>query len=366
MKKLFSILLIVSFPFVLFAQNADGNATHIIDGNSNFNSASDTAFNFDLFANEKPLDITLTCDLTSFIKNKKEGEYIDALIEIHIDNNITLTKNIQLKARGNFRRDKCFFPPIYLNFKNDSAETKMIKGAYKIKLVTHCSNARVYETYILKEFLAYKLYNVLTDKSFKVRLLNIRYVDTGKKQKNDQQYGFLIEPIELLAKRNNSIVVDPTIIRKENVAEVDADRLALFQYMIANTDWRIKGGHNTKYFKSLIEVTDLVIPVPYDFDFSGFVGASYSFPQTWANVKEVTDRQYLGYCRDNDQAYLDNMAIFEDKKEEILGTIDSFSYLHERARIDLSKYIVGFFNRIKRPDNFLVTLKAECRSRVDF
>jgi len=366
MKKLITILLVLSFPIFLFAQNANANATDTIIDNSNFYSTSDTSFNFNLFANDKPLDITLTYDITSFIRNKKKGEYIDALLEIHIDSNVTLTKNIQLKARGNFRRDKCFFPPIYLNFKNDSAENKMIKGAYKVKLVTHCSNAKEYETYILKEFLAYKLYNVMTDKSFRVRLLNIRYVDTGKKQKNYQQYGFLIEPIELLAKRQSSIEIDPRVIRKENVDEVDADRVALFQYMIANTDWRIKGGHNTKYLKSLIEVNDQVIPIPYDFDFSGFVGASYSFPQSWANVKEVTDREYLGYCRDNDQAYLDIIDMFEDKKEEIFDAINSFSYLPESTRISLNKYIAGFFNRFKQPDKFLLTLKSECRSRDDF
>ena len=364
-KRLF-LFLVLSFPIYLFAQNSSDSATDTISSNSYLSAVSDTIPDFDVFADDIPLDITLKYDITSFIRNKTKGEYIDAVMEIHYDNNHTQTKNIRLKARGNFRRGHCMFPPIHLNFKTDPIENKTLKGAKKIKLVTHCSTSKAYEIYILKEYLAYKLYNILTDKSFRVKLLNISYIDTGKKKKNYKQYGFLIEPVEILAKRNNTIEVDPTIIRKENAIEEDVDQVALFQYMIANTDWRIKGGHNTKYLKSLTEVTNQVIAVPYDFDFSGFVGTNYSLPQSWSSVENVTDREYLGYCRDNDQAYLDNIKKFEEKKDEIFETIDSFSYLHERERKYLNNYIAGFFSRIERPENFLKTLKSECRTRIDF
>ncbi|NOR76468.1 MAG: hypothetical protein GQ525_15090 [Draconibacterium sp.] len=366
MKKFLSLLLILFFPIFLIAQISNEIATDTINRTSHFSAISDTIHNYNVFANDIPLDITLRYDITSFIRNKNKGEYIDAVMEIHYGNNQVQTKNIRLKARGNFRRGHCMFPPIRLNFKTDPIENKVLKGANKIKLVTHCSTTKEYEKYILKEYLAYKLYNVLTDKSFKVKLLNITYIDTGKKKKNYQQYGFLIEPVELLATRNTSIEVEPTIIRKENVLEVDADRVALFQYMIANTDWRIKAGHNTKFLKSLTEVTNQVVSVPYDFDFSGFVETRYSYPQSWTSIKEITDREYLGYCRDNDQAYLDNIKRFEEKKDEILKTIEEFSYLDERERKYLKNYIGRFFTEIKRPENFLVTLKSECRSRVDF
>jgi len=366
MKKALFTLFILAFSNFLFAQNTDVSITDTIVGSSHFSAVSDTIQNFDVFADDTPLDITLRYDISSFIRNKNKGEYIDAEMEIHYDNGFTQTKDIRIKARGNFRRGHCMFPPIHLNFKTDPIENKVLKGANKIKLVTHCSTTKEYENYILKEYLAYKLYNVLTDVSFRVKLLNIKYVDTGKKKKNYQQYGFLIEPITLLASRNKSIEVDPRFIHGENVVEKDADLVALFQYMIANTDWRIKGGHNTKYLKSLTQVTNNVISVPYDFDFSGFVGTRYSLPQEWSSLDDVTEREYLGYCRENEQDYFENIKRFEDKKDELLKTIEEFSYLDERERKYLIKYIGGFFTEIKRPENFLVTLKSECRSRVDF
>jgi hypothetical protein len=195
-----------------------------------------------------------------------------------------------------------------------------------------------------------------------VKLLNIKYIDTGKKERNYDRYGILIEPGELLAARQNSIEIDGNIIRRDNVIEEDADIVALFQYMIGNTDWRIKGGHNINYIKSLTKLTQKVTPIPYDFDFSGFVGTPYSHPQTWTSIKSVKEREYLGYCRDSDEAYLKTINLFLDKKDQILKTIESFSYLSEQERDNLIKYIESFYEHLNNPGRFIGVLKSECRT----
>lgn len=132
--------------------------------------------------------------------------------------------------------------------------------------------------------------------------------------------------------------------------------------MIGNTDWRIKGGHNTKYMKSLSQVTTKVTPIPYDFDFAGFVGTHYSHTQTWTSIDNVKQREYLGYCRNTDEEYLKNIDKFIAKKEAILKTINSFDYLSERARKSLLKYIESFYYTIEKPKSFLYLLKNECRT----
>ncbi len=249
-----------------------------------------------------------------------------------------------------------------MNFKTDTIGNSEFQGINKIKLVTHCSTSKVYADYLLKEYLVYKLYNVLTDNSFRVKLLNIKYIDTGKKKRNYDNYGILIEPIELLVARKGSIEFDGKIIRENNVIEEDADIAALFQYMIGNTDWRIKGGHNTAYIKSLTKVTDKVTPIPYDFDFAGFVGAHYSHPQSWTSIKHVTEREYLGYCRNSDEAYLKTINLFLDKKNQMIKTIESFSYLSESERESLVKYIESFYDLLNNPNRFISTLKIQCRT----
>ena len=354
-------VLAMILTFNLLAQSNKLKTADTISYSSNIDAVSDTIPNMNLFDEETPMDLTLKYDITSFIKNKVDGEYLDAELFIEYKN-YSVTKKIRLKARGNNRRDQCFFPPIYLNFKTDPITSTELEGIKKIKLVTHCSTSKSYTNYILKEYLVYKLYNILSDYSFRVKLLNMEYIDTGKKERNYKRFGILIEPLDLLTKRSRSIEVESAFVKGIDVFEDEADLVALFQYMIGNTDWRIKSGHNTKFMKSLTKVTPKVSPVPYDFDYAGFVGTHYSHPQEWTSIKYVTQREYMGYCRNTDEEYLITINKFIDKKDEILQAINSFNYLDERERKSLVDYIENFYDLLERPQNFIYTLKNECRN----
>jgi len=362
MKKLSLQLIMLVFPIFLWAQTSKNISIDSLESISSLEEVNDTVPVINFFGTDDLLAITLKYDISAFIKNKQKGEYLDAELQVNYKDK-PITKNIRIKARGNFRRGQCAFPPLFLNFKTDSIENTELKGMKKMKIVTHCSSSKNSEDYIFKEYLAYKLYNVLTDKSFRVRLLDLTYIDTGKKQKNYNQHGFIIEPIELVVKRTESIEIDPMVVRGPNIVEEDADRVAFFRYMIADTDWRFKSGHNTKYMKSLKDLTDKVIAVPYDFDFSGFVGTTYSFPQEWATtIENVRDREYLGYCRDNEENYLKTIALFNYKKEEILKTITDFEYITDIEKESLVDFINEFYFEINQPKRFIPTIKNQCRN----
>jgi hypothetical protein len=361
MKIAVALILTLVLSLNLSAQSKKISKSDTIPYNSNIEAVVDTLQDISIFDDETPMNLVLKYDITSFIKNKMEGEYLDAELQLEYKG-YKNTKNIRLKARGNNRRETCFFPPIYLNFKTDPIQTSELKGFKKVKLVTHCSTSKAYTKYILREYLVYKMYNILTDNSLRAKLLNIKYIDTGKKKRNYDKFGLLLEPIELLVARTNSIEIDGKVVRGNNVIEEDTDILALFQYLIGNTDWRIKGGHNTKYMKSLIRITDKVTPVPYDFDYSGLVGTSYSFPQSWTSIETVQEREYLGYCRDNEEDYLKTIKLFIEKKDEIFTTINSFTYLSERDRKSISNYVGQFYDEIENTKRILNVLKAECRT----
>jgi hypothetical protein len=364
MKYFLVFGLILTFSFYLTAQN-NSNVSDTTLAAQVLGEVNDTVQSEGFFETEVPLKITLKYDITSFIKNKSKAEYMDAELIVYNNNETPVTKNIRIMARGNFRKGQCYFPPLFLNFKTDEIERTELKGINKIKVVTHCTTGKNNDNIVLKEYLAYKLYNVLTEKSFRVRLADITYIDTGKKQHQFREMGFIIEPVELVAKRNNCVLIDPIVVRGVNIVEEDADRSSLFQYMISNTDWRFKGGHNTKYMKSLTEITPQVIPVPYDFDFSAFVDASYAFPQSWSTSESLFERDYLGYCRDNDENYLKTIRLFAGQKEKIMNTIATFSYLPEGELKDCSKFIGGFFDNISNEKSIVNTIKNQCRP-IDF
>jgi len=355
MKKTLFIILYLFLFISTIAQNSDYLIEPVVESIDELS----------IFDNENPLNITLKYDITSFISNKTKGEYLDAELCLYINGNDSIVKNIRLKARGQFRRGFCFFPPIYLNFKTDPIQKTDMEGIEKVKLVTHCSSSKIQENYILKEYLAYRIYNQLSDYSFRVKKVNINYIDTGKKGRNYKKAGFLIEPLDLLVKRTNSVAVDPTFVKGGNVKELDMDRVAVFEYFIANTDWRAKGGHNMKYVKSLDEVTSKVIPVPYDFDFSGFVNTSYAAPQDWASVKEITDREYFGYCNKSDENLLQVIDLFVQNRDKIYSLINDYEMLSEKERKQLNSFVKKFYDDAKSPKELLGILKMDCRE-IDF
>jgi hypothetical protein len=363
MKSFFVFGLILFASFYLAAQN-NTNVSDTTVAAQMLSEVNDTVQTNGFFDTDVPLKITLKYDITSFIKNKQKAEYMDAELIIY-NNETPVTKKIRIMARGNFRKGQCYFPPLFLNFKTDSIKMTELQGMNKIKVVTHCTTGKNNDNIVLKEYLAYKLYNILTEKSFRVRLADITYIDTGKKQQQFREIGFIIEPVQLVAKRNNCVLVDPMVVRGADIIEEDADRSALFQYMISNTDWRFKSGHNTKYMKSLTDITSKVIAVPYDFDFSGFVDASYAFPQSWSTSESLFQRDYLGYCRDNDDLYRKNIELFLSRENQIMKTITSFSLLPEKERKVVEKFTEGFFKEAKDSKRLISTLKSECRT-LDF
>lgn len=364
MKWTVIIIFIAFFTHGVLAQNNNKETQEHLPFNSEIDAVVDTLKDIRIFDEETPMNMVLKYDITSFIRNKMKGEYLDAELEIEYKG-YTSKKDIRLKARGNNRRETCFFPPIYLNFKTDPIENSELEGFKKVKLVTHCSTAKSYTDYILREYLVYKIYNILTENSLRARLLNIKYIDTGKKERNYEKHGILLEPIEVLVERTNAVEINGEFVRSNDVLEEQADMVALFQYFIGNTDWRIKGGHNTKFVKSLTAISPKVTPVPYDFDYAGFVGTSYSHPQAWTSIETVQEREYMGYCRSNEGDYMKAINLFIEKKEEILETIKSFEYIDEKEEKSLLNYVEQFYSLAEKPKVLIGILKRECRD-ADF
>ena len=93
--------------------------------------------------------------------------------------------DVGIRARGRFRRnrDVCSFTPLRLNFKKETTRKTLFTRTDKIKLVTHCRDkSERYSQGVLREYLAYRILNTMTDKSFRVRLLQVRYVDSESKE----------------------------------------------------------------------------------------------------------------------------------------------------------------------------------------
>jgi len=267
---------------------------------------------------------------------------------------------VELKTRGIFRRNpkNCSQPPLWVKFNSKDVRNTPFEGIGKMKLVLQCFNRPSYEQLLLKEFLAYKLYSIVSDYSYRVRLVKVTHIDIISNSRI-VMYGFFIEPTEMMAIRLKGRLEERKNIHPNACNRVAATQMALFQYMIGHTDWSIKALHNI----TLIEPADAAppIPIPFDFDFSGFVDAPYALPAEHLPIKSVTERYFNGYCR-NAEEFECAFQLFNDKRSEIFYCIDSFKYLDIKMRSKAIGYIDDFYGIINNKSKAKKEIIEGCRT----
>jgi len=352
MKKTVYLQLLLALIIVLPAKSQNDS----IDSYS----VNDTLADFGLFTRDDILELSLRFDVTQYKRKKPKDEYLDAVLTYHISKTDSINKNIRLKSRGQFRNGYCDFPPIALNFKKTEFKMGDLNKLEKMKLVTHCQSGN--EDILFKEYLIYKLYNVLTDSSFRVRLLRINYINTFKQSKPIRSYAFFIEPLDLLAERTNSVPVEVLTLSQKNIVPEMMDRVAIFNYMIGNTDWSVPGQHNCKVLASLsTDRSDLGMIIPYDFDYSGLVNATYAVPAEGLGIESVRQRIYLGTCR-SEEIYLNALKEFADKKESFYKVVREFPYLDERTKKDMVRYLDEFYSGFDKKTSIVYNLLNQCKN----
>lgn len=322
-------------------------------------AVQDTLPDFGMFTNDDLLELSLRFNVTEYTRKKPKDEYLDAVLTYHISKTDSINKDVRLKTRGVMRNGYCSFPPLLLNFKKTEFEREDLGRIEKIKVVTHCQSGS--EDNLFKEYLIYKLYNVLTDSSFRVRLFKINYINTFKQTKTISTYAFFIEPLDLLAERMNSMPIDVVALSQKNIVPEMMDRMAVFNYMIGNTDWSVPGQHNCKILVSREPgAGELGQIVPYDFDYSGLVNASYAIPQENLGIETVRERVYLGHCRSDDE-FLKTLQEFAEKKQSLYNVINEFPYLTEKEKKSMLQYLDQFYSGFDKRNSILYYLKRECK-----
>jgi hypothetical protein len=355
MKKIILVQTVLTLLFVMpaFSQR---------DTNSNPLDIVDTLNqDFGMFTKDEILNLSLRFDMTHYTRKKPKDEYLNAILTYHINKTDSINKEIRLKSRGEMRNGYCDFPPIRLNFKKtEFPNAPDLAKIEKIKLVTHCEYGN--EENLFKEYLIYKLYSVLTDTSFRVRLVKMTYINTFKKSKPINTYAFFIEPLEMLAERINAVEVSSLNLSQKNIIPRMMDRMAIYNYMIGNTDWSVPNQHNCKVLSSLnFNYSSLGMIVPYDFDYSGLVDATYAIPYEPLGLSSVRERRYVGICRTED-VFIDAMKEFSAKKEAFYKVINDFQLLDEKEKSKMINYLDSFYEDFDKNHSIVKKIRNECSS----
>ena len=247
-----------------------------------------------LFQDDETLHVTITAPLTTLVRERPKDDYLHGVFQYMEGDGTAVKFDLEIRTRGHFRHETCDYPPLSLNLKKSQTDGTLLDKQNKLKLVIHCDYSERYEQTVLREYLAYRILNAVTDMSFRVRLLRVTYVNTEKRGEGQVRYAFLIEHKNRLAERYD---LKDLKIERTSVSSIQADRLNLtsvFEFLIGNTDFSPVAGapddeccHNYVLFGNNV---DPIIAIPYDFDQSGFVDAPYAQPNPQFHIRSVRQR----------------------------------------------------------------------------
>jgi hypothetical protein len=150
-----------------------------------------------LFSSQAPLDIRINISIKEVQKSNKDSLWVSDKLYYKNSSGTFDSIPAELKSRGHFRLAECYFPPLWLKVNKKDAKGTVFEGNKKVKLVVPCGTYKGNNDLILREYLCYKLCEVITPYTFKTRLVNLDLTEVrGKKTKNFQLVGILIEDFE--------------------------------------------------------------------------------------------------------------------------------------------------------------------------
>ncbi len=315
-----------------------------------------------LFLSDEIIKIELRSNFSAIQKDRTgEAVYHDGELIYLSQDGKQVKLSVRIMARGHFRRDPvhCNFPPLFLNFKKNEVKNTIFNDQNKIKLVTHCQS----EEDLIEEYSIYKMYNLVTDLSMKVRLVKISYFDTGLGKKIFEKYSFFVEDKERVAERNDAFEKDRFLTPFELNIE-NFKKLAFFQFMIGNKDWFISSRKNIVIIQPR-DTTKAPYALPYDFDFAGMINASYTKPADVPDEYLSDRRVYKGLCY-TEKEMQEIFDFYRNLRPAFESIINSQKLISGYRRKQIIRYIDYFYTVMKRSDLIKQEFLDKCETRKDY
>jgi len=304
-----------------------------------------------LFQDDKALRVEFTAPFSQLINERPKDRELPGSLSFRGPDGEAIELDLQVRARGKFRHANCDFPPLLINFKRSQVADTLFDQQNKLKMVVHCKDSGRYQESVLREYLAYRMLNSVTGQSFRVRLLDVTYVDSENRRPRMVRNAFLIEHEDRLADR---LGLQKKNIFPASVSDIQAGHLnltSIFQYLIGNTDFSAILGsqdeccHNYALFGT---GDGPLLAIPYDFDMSGFVHTPYAMPETGLGISDVRQRLYQGFCVNNGHVEA-SIADFLQARDTLYALVAERRELSEDVRGRLAGYIDEFYETIGDP-----------------
>ena len=323
-------------------------------------AAAGTAIAAPVFEDDEAMDIVLLGPFGVLYDDMSSREQLPFTLSAE-----GIDHSIKVRLRGKSRLQVCRFPPLRLNFKKSATDDTVFATQDKLKLVVPCNWATRAHKDLVEEYAAYRIFNLLSDASYRVRLLRGLFLDPDDKSLEEKgpRYAFLLEATEAMAERLDG---EEAELAEVALSWFDQQQLAnvyVFQYLIGNTDWSMVTAQDESeccHNGTLIETEGPMLYVPYDFDLSGLVNAPYARPHPELGISRVTERRYRGFCMDSDKLRAAILNV-RDNETAIVEIINGLPVLSDGDKKKRITYLRRVLSATHDADKLLGYFESRCK-----
>lgn len=333
--RITSILTIIAFSFTLTPASAQRKMTTVMEA----------------IGQNEGERVTIEMDLTTIMAQRNNDTYFPAAVMT--DNGLSF--KAEVRPRGKYRRKNSVYPPLKLKFKKKELIAAGMDTLNEIKLVLPAFDNALGDELVIREYLAYKMFEKLSPVHVKARLIRLTIKDTHVEKSKKNMFAILVEDAEETAARYNGVEVEEYGISPDSLAANQAALLVMFEYMIGNTDWDISMMRNVRLLRT--QAGGKILALPYDFDFSGLVSAPYASPSSDTGLKTVRDRFLMANGIKPDA--LKRAVMNLRKNRQAIYDICRNRFVSRETSDDMMLFLDTFFNQIGENDEVPQMLKMD-------
>lgn len=294
---------------------------------------------FEYLSQQEAAQITLETDLTAIMANRYSNDYLPAMLTLADGESFV----VRVQPKGKFRRKIAEVPPLKIKFPKKTLLEQGLDTLNEVRLMLPCYDSPKGDQLLIKEYLIYRMFEQLTDQCVRARLVRVTLRDNHVERSSKKMYGLLLEDNEETAARLQGILVEQYGLPYDSMVMEQAALVAMFQYMIGNTDWDLPMMRNVRLVRSQ---DSKILLAPYDFDFSGLVSAPYASPSSESGLMNVRERFLManGIPR---AALRQAVQTLKDSRRDLLD-LCSTKHLPRDVSYEMTRYLDTFFKSIDR------------------
>ncbi|MFK8165502.1 MAG: hypothetical protein AB8H12_23850 [Lewinella sp.] len=295
------------------------------------------------------VNVELDTDWKKLLREKRKKQYQPLSMTIYgLGDTLTFTGRV--RSRGNVRLEVCQNPSLKIKLKKAQLRAAGFSDLNDLKFVLQCAKGAAGEGYSIREQLVYELHALYSDHYH--RVIPLQLTPT---QEADQKFrAFMVEDEEQLAVRYEGNILNAKRASTGGLNRSAYVNMCLFNYLILNTDWHVFNLHNVEFVakKGALKL----VPIPYDFDYSGFVGASYAVPREELEIGSVYVPKWLGKEVTPEELMVARQH-YQARQEVATKMIENYPNLDNRSKKRLLKRMQDFYDLLANEKKLMRLLK---------